>query len=151
MATGEGWLFHLGPDLPQDTDPAMHVLVSYRPPDHSLPSVPPISLPEDNSGAELQVGESPDELGEIPPTPRPRPLYSRLHQKLIGRSLLEMTFVLHAKAHVRLIARRRGHVVAETPRFTMAKGPRRLRLRLDPNRWPSSLDLQAHAIGEKGR
>lgn len=149
VATGEGWLFHLGPDLPQDTDPAMHVLISYRPPDDSLPSVPPISLPEDNSGAEPPAEETPVPLGEIPPTRRPRPLYSRLHQRLIGNSLLEMTFVLHARAHVRLIARRKGKVVAETPRFTMAKGPRSLRLRLDPKRWPSRLDLKVHAIGKK--
>jgi hypothetical protein len=149
MATGEGWLFHLGPDLPQDTDPVLHVLVSYRPPDDSLPSVPPISLPEDNSGAELPAGEPPDELGEIPPTRRPRPLYSGLHQRLIGKSLLEMTFVLHARAHVRLLARRKGHVVAETPRLTMAKGPRSLRLRLDPERWPSRLDLEVHAVGKR--
>jgi hypothetical protein len=151
MATGEGWLFHLGPDLLQDTDPAMHVLVSYRPPDDSLPSVPPISLPEDNSGAYLSPEGAPEELGEIPPTRRPRPLYSKLHQRLIGKSLLEMTFVLHAKAHVRLIARRKGRIVAETPRFTMAKGPRSLRLRLDPQRWPSRLDLQVHAVGKGAR
>lgn len=149
MATGTGWLFHLGPGLPQDTDPAMHVLVSFRPPDNSLPSVPPISLPEDNSGAESPAEETPDELGEIPPTRRPRPLYSKLRQRVIGDSLLEMTFVLHSKAHVRLIARRKGHIVAETPRYTMAKGPRSLRLRLDPKHWPSKLELKAHAVGKK--
>lgn len=149
MATGKGWLFHLGPGLAQDTDPAMHVLVSFRPPDDSLPSVPPIAPPEDNSGAESPPGETPEQLGEIPPSPRPRPLYSGLRQRLIGKSLLEMTFVLHAKAHVRLLARRKGHIVAETPRYTMAKGPRSLRLRLDPERWPSSLDLQVHAVGKK--
>jgi hypothetical protein len=149
MATGKGWLFHLGPALSQDTDPAMHVLVSFRPPDDSLPSVPPISLPEDTSGAEPPAEElSP--IVEDPLPRRPRPLYSKLHQRVIGNSLLEMTFVLHAKAHVRLVARRKGHIVAETPRYTMAKGPRSLRLRLDPKRWPSKLELNAHAVGKKG-
>lgn len=148
MATGKGWLFHLGSSLPRDTDPAMHVLVSFRPPDNSLPSVPPISLPEDNAESESPPDETP--LEPIPSLRRPRPLYSKLHQRVIGSSLLEMTFVLHAKAHVRLIARRKGHVVAETPRYTMAKGPRWVRLRLDPKRWPSKLSLEVHAIRKKG-
>lgn len=149
MATGKGWLFHLGPGLPQDTDPALHVLISFRPPDNSLPSVPPVSLPEDDSGAEPPAEETPLEP-EIPfPKPR-RSLYSKVHSRVIGNSLLEMTFVLHAKAHVRLIARLKRHIVAETPRYTMAKGPRRLRLRLDPKRWPSKLDLQVHPIKKKG-
>ncbi len=51
MGTEHGWLFHLGPDLPQDTDPAMHALITFRPADDSLPFVPPIDLPEDDSGA----------------------------------------------------------------------------------------------------
>jgi hypothetical protein len=69
---------------------------------------------------------------------------------VIGDSLLEMTFVLHAKAHVQLIARRKGHIVAETPRYTMGKGPRRVRLRLDPKHWPSKLSLEVHPIRKKG-
>jgi hypothetical protein len=149
MATAQGWLFHLGPGLAQDTDPNLHVLVSYRPPDDSLPSVPPISLPVDDSGAETppEVGvESEEIVSERPP----RRLYSKVHQRLIGRSLLEMTFVLHARAHVRLIARRKGRVVAETPRYTMAKGPRSVRLHLDPQRWPTKIDLQVHVLHGKG-
>src|SRR5207342_3419447 len=57
MATERGWLFHRGPDLPQDTDPALHALVTFRPADASLPTVPPISLPEDNSGANPEKKE----------------------------------------------------------------------------------------------
>ncbi len=150
MATAKGWLFHLGPGLPQDADPAMHVLVSYRPPDDSLPSVPPISLPEDNSGAYLPP-EEPPVGGEFERGRRPRALLAKLHQRLLGGNVLELTFVLRARAHVRLIARRKGRVVAETPRYTMGKGHRSLRLRLDPKRWPSSLDLQVHAVGKGGR
>jgi hypothetical protein len=150
MATEKGWLFHLGPDPLPNEDPAMHVLVSSRPPDESLPSVPPISLPEDDSGAETSTGGG-EEIEEVPPFRTPHPLYSNLHQRLIGKSLLEMTFVLHSKAHVRLLARRKGHVVAETPRYTMGKGLRSVRLRLDPERWPTKLDLQVHAVKKKGK
>jgi hypothetical protein len=145
MVTSEGWIFHLGPDLPQDTDPAMHVLISYRPPDDSLPSVPPISLPEDDSGSYLP----PEETlvpGAFPPQRRRRPLVTRMRQRIVGKSVLQLRFFLHAKAHVQLLARRGGRVVAKTPRYTMAKGPRSVRLRLDPKRWPSSIDLEAHAL-----
>lgn len=147
MATEGGWLFHLGPDLPPNTDPAMHTLVSYRPPDESLPSVPPISLPEDNSGANQSTGEAPAPTEEeILPQRHSRALLTKVHQRLIGGTVLELTFVLRARARVRLVAERQRRVVAETPRYTMAKGPGSLRLRLDPKRWPTKLDIQAHAI-----
>jgi hypothetical protein len=149
MASQKGWLFHLGPSLPQDTDPAMHVLVSYRPPDNSLPVVPPIALPEDDSGAYLPPAEPPLG-GEFERERRPRALLTDVHQRLIGGNVLELTFVLRATAYVKLVAKRKGRVVAATPRYTMGKGRRSLRLRLDPKRWPSSLDLQVHAVGKKG-
>ncbi|HEX7245532.1 MAG TPA: hypothetical protein VF245_08215 [Solirubrobacterales bacterium] len=151
MATALGWLFHLGPDPSQDTDPSMHVLVSYRPPDNSLPSVPPISLPVDDSESEPPPSSELEPVEEPFGDALPRSLYSKLKQHLIGKRVLEMTFVLHVKAHVRLVARRKGDVVADTPRYTMAKGPRSVRLRLDPKRWPTKLDLQVHAVKTKGK
>lgn len=147
MATSEGWLFHLGPDLPQDTDPAMHKLIAFRPPDDSLPSVPPISLPEDISNENQPPGEE-EEPGLPFPRRRP-PLVTGVHQQIHG-TLLELRFVLHGKAHVQLIARRRGHVVAKTPRYEMGKGPHRVRLRLDPKRWPSKLDFKVQRVKKKG-
>ena len=51
---------------------------------------------------------------------------------------------------MQLLARRKGHVVAKTKRYTMAKGRHSLRLRLDPKRWPTKLDLQAHAVKGEG-
>lgn len=150
MATAQGWLFHLGSSPVPNSDPALHVLVSYRPPDNSLPSVPPISLPEDDSESEPPAPTPGEEL-EFVPTSLPHPLYSKLRQRLIGKRLLEMTFVLRQKAHVRLVARRKGSVVAQTPRYTMDRGPRSVRLRLDPKRWPTKLDLQVHAVKSKGK
>lgn len=150
MATAQGWLFHLGPDLPQDADAALHAFVSYRPPDDSLPSVPPISLPVDDSGAEPPPSVE-VEAEELAPETLPRAPYSKVKQQLIGKDLLEMTFVLHVRAHVRLIARRKGQVVAATPRYTMNKGPRSVRLRLDPKRWPTKLDLQVKPLKKGGR
>lgn len=150
MATQQGWLFHLGPGLPPNTDPAMHVLVTYRPPDASLPSVPPISLPEDDSGAYAEHQE--ETLLSLLEEPLPRrrpPLLSKLRQKVVNGTTLELTFVLRAAARVRLVAKRKGQVVAKTRRYTMDKGKRSLRLRLDPKRWPTKLDLQVHPAGKR--
>ena len=114
--------------------------------------MPLISLPEDNSGAySSPEGATASNEEEALPPRHSEPLLTKVHQRLIGRTVLEMTFVLRAKAHVRLVAERQRRVVAETPRYTMAKGPRSLRLRLDPKRWPTKLDIQAHPIkGAKG-
>ena len=76
MATQLGWLFHLGPDPEPNHDPAMHAgVITVRPRDDSLPVVPPISLPEDDSGAEAKAGvseqeEPPPEFEELPPQRR---------------------------------------------------------------------------------
>jgi hypothetical protein len=146
MATEGGWLFHLGPDLPPNTDPAMHTLVTFRPPDASLPVEPPVELPEDNSGANAEEKkEAPPEIVEEPPKRRP-PLYAKAKTRLLGGNVLELTFLLRAKSHVRLLAKRGGRVVAATKRYTMARGRRSLRLHLDPKRWPTKLDLQVKPV-----
>jgi hypothetical protein len=151
MATEDGWLFHLGPDPARNEDPILHALVTYRPPDASLPSVPPTSLPEDDSGAPSgspSGEESPEIQTEQLPKRRP-PIFSGLQQKVIGGHVLELSFVLRVKAHVQLLAKRKAQVVAKTKRYTMAKGRRSVRLRLDPKRWPTKLDLQVHAIQKR--
>lgn len=151
MATEGGWLFHLGPDPARNVDPILHALVTYRPPDASLPSVPPTSLPEDDSGSPSgspSGEETPEILTEQLPKRRP-PIFSGLQQKVVGGHLLELSFVLRVKAHVQLLAKRKAQVVAKTKRYTMAKGRRSLRLRLDPRRWPTKLDLQVHAIQKR--
>jgi hypothetical protein len=148
-ATQKGWLFHLGPDLPEESDPALHALVTYRPPDASLPSVPSTSLPEDDSGANAGGDAPAAEIAEEP-LPKRRPaLLTGLHQRVLAGHILELTFVLHARARVRLLAKRGASVVAKTRRYTLAKGKRQLRLPLDPKRWPTKLDLQVHAVKGK--
>lgn len=155
MATTAGWLFHLGPSLPRDEDPAMHALIEFRPPDDSLPAVPPISLPEDDSGASGSPFEyTPKSEAEVKgggKRPRAPKLLVGLHQRVIGGRLLELTFVLKSKAHVQLLARRKGQVVAKTPRLTLGVGHQSLRLRLDPKRWPTKLDLKVHPLKQRGK
>jgi hypothetical protein len=147
MATEKGWLFHLGPDPAPNNDPAMHTLITSRPRDPSLPSELPTELPEDNSGAES--GKGGGETPALEPFPEERPpgrLLTGLHQKLIDKTLLVLTFDLHGRAHVQLRAKHGKKVVAKTPRYTMKKGHQKISLRLDPKHWPTHLDLEAHPI-----
>lgn len=152
MATEFGWLFHLGPTPTPNTDSALHgPVITVRPRDNSLPVVPPVGLPEDDSGAEAKGKTSEQE--ELPPEfeeplPQRRPaLVSKIDQHLVHGTILELTFTLRAKAHVQLLARREGRVVAKTKRYTLSRGRHSLRLPLDPKRWPTKLDLRAHRAG----
>lgn len=153
MATERGWLFHLGPDLEQDTDPALHVLVTFRPPDASLPSLPPAGTIEDDSGRGSPFERSEETLESNPedPSKLPKPLLSKVKQKVVDGHILELTFTLTARAHVQLIARRAGKVIGKTKRMTLDKGRRHLRLSLDPKHWPTKLDLEVHAAKGKGK
>jgi hypothetical protein len=152
MATERGWLFHLGPDPAPNADPEMHgPVITVRPPDDSVPVVSPVSLPEDNSGAdgERKTSEQEEVPSQLEELPHRRPaLVSAVKQRLLHGTILELSFLLRVKAHVQLLAKRGGSVVAKTKRYTMAKGHRSLRLTLDPERWPTKLDLQAHALKE---
>jgi hypothetical protein len=152
LATTQGWLFHLAPPgertLPKDEDPNFKGLITYRPPDQGLPQVAPDAPPPDTSGL---VEEAPS-LGSIPESKGPAesmvtlPLLTHLHSRIIKGNTLELRFHLAVKARLRLIAKRRRQVVAATPTVTFQAGNRRLRLRLDPRRWPTSLKLQEHPL-----
>jgi hypothetical protein len=145
LATTKGWLFHLGESLPQDTDPAMHVLITSRPNDNSTRTFVPGGLPEDNSG-EVEASKGFEEPGreKFQTVHKPRPLVGKVHQRILGKRTLQLSFVLHARAHVQLVAKYRHKVVAKTPRLTLAKGHHLLRLRLNPKRWPTGLNFRVH-------
>jgi hypothetical protein len=150
MTTEDGWLFHLGGSLPQDTDPAMHALITVRPADASTRSLVPAGLPPDDSGereaAKVPIGEALEKF----PTSHPRKaIVYDVHQVLVGKRTLRLTFKLRATAHVQLKARYHGKIVAKTPRLTLKKGPHRLQLKLDPKRWPTGIDFKVHPV--KGR
>jgi hypothetical protein len=147
MATKSGWLFHLGPALPRDPDPLLHTLVTFRPLDPSVPSVPPIALPVDDSGASTEAERSPLVEGGAEPLPKRTPAkYGQVKSRLLRHNVLELTFVLRVRARVQLRAERKGEVVAKTPRYTLGRGPQKLRLRLNPKRWPTKLDLDVHEV-----
>lgn len=153
MATSKGWLFHLGGPPPQDTDPAMHQLITFRPcgeTDQTCPSGVETGLPEDNSGSEVEAPESPSlELEKLPHHRKPRALVAKVSQKMLDGTLLQLAFTLRARAHVQLLAKRHKRVVAKTPKLTLGRGRHKLRLRLDPKLWPTKLDFEVHVAGSK--
>jgi hypothetical protein len=147
LATERGWLYHLGGPLPRDEDPALVGPITVRPSDDSTPPLPPVELPEDDSGVQAQQRALPPlEIAPepLPHRPRPKPLISKVKQKVIGGRVLQLSFRLFSPASVRLIARRGKKVVASTAKLTLASGPHKLRLRLDPKRWPNHLDFEVH-------
>jgi hypothetical protein len=145
MVTETGWLFHLGGPLPQDTDPAMHVLITFRPEDASSRKFVPPGLPEDNSGEkEAARSKGVEAAAPFPETRHRKNIVYGVHQKIVGKRTLELSFKLRARAHVQLRARFHGKVVAKTARLTLGKGPHQLHLKLDPARWPTGLDFKVH-------
>jgi hypothetical protein len=154
LATTQGWLFHLSTEserrLPEDPDPAFANLITYRPPDEGLPQVLPDAPPADDSGL---LGEPPTLSVPLPQPPTSSlestttvALLSHIRTRLVHGSTLELRFHLAVKARLRLLAKRRGHLVASTSMRTLAAGNRQLLLRLDPRRWPTKLALQSHAL-----
>jgi hypothetical protein len=150
VASSEGWLFHLGGDQPEDDDPYFQKLITYRPPDASIPFVAPESFPEDNSG------DNPPPL-PAPPTPPPPPkppamareaLFSHVKARLIGHTTLALTFTLATKSQVKLLALRKRRIVARTGRYTLGGGSHTLKLRLHRDAWPTKLQLRVKAIGK---
>jgi hypothetical protein len=151
LVTTQGWLFHLAPEgertLPRDEDANFNGPITFRPPDQGLPQIPPDAPPADTSGL---VEEQPS-LKTVPETKNTEakvelPLLSHVTSKLIHGSTLQLSFHLAVKARVRLIAKRHGKTVAQTPRRTLGAGKHVLTLALDPRRWPTKLDLQTHAL-----
>ena len=148
MATQAGWLFHLGGSLPRDDAPAMHQLITNRPPDAATPPQPPDNLPTDDSGIAPPVFDQQPPIGFAPPVQQPKTakaekLVTGVKQRVVKRTMLELRFTLTAKAHVQLVASRRKVVVARTKRATLGKGKHVLRLRLSAKHWPTKLDLRA--------
>ncbi len=156
MTTTRGWLFHLAPEgeasLPEDTDPAMAGLITFRPADEGLPQVAPDAPPADDSGLPGEVPALAGVLAEAtPPATESRvavPLLSHVRTRLVHETMLQVSFHLAVKARVRLLARRRKQLVAATALRTLAAGNRSLTLKLDRRRWPTKLDLQTHALAK---
>jgi hypothetical protein len=150
LATDRGWLFHYttGSELEEDSDPNFANVITYRPADAGVPELPADEPPPDDSLANQEPPPPPP-----PPTPvaTPQvlatgPVIENLRSHVVHGDTLELSFKLVAEAHVQLLAKRNGHVVAKTARKTLKAGQHKLLLHLDPHRWPKKLDLEAKPL-----
>ena len=153
MATSHGWLFHLAAasarTVPRNRDPNFEHPISYRPPDQGLPQVAQDAPPADTSGLHERGVAEIASIAEAKARPENKvtlPLLSRVHSRLIKGSELELSFHLSVKARVRLLAKRRGKVIAATAMHQFKAGSRKLLLQLDPRHWPTKLSLQTKAL-----
>lgn len=154
MATTAGWLYHLAPEgermLPANEITGFRKVIAFRPPDLGLPQVVADAPPPDTSGLSEEIPQQTDVQGEESHAANNSkvqlPLLSHLHSKLVHGSTLALSFHLAVKARVRLLAKRHGRVVAQTPTRTLKAGSRVLLLRLNPRSWPTKLSLKTHAL-----
>jgi len=154
LATDKGWLFHLTEDeqepqradgYQEDTDPSFAGVIAYRPLDPSVPQLPPIEPPPDDSLANQLI--APPVLPQSPTTQTSgavtEPAIENVHSRLVHRYTLELQFKVTVKTRVQFLALRHGKTVARTRRQTFAAGRRKLMLTLDPHHWPTKINLNA--------
>jgi hypothetical protein len=164
MATTNGWLFHLTDGIPltPDRDPFFDGedgVITYRPPDNSVPEIDPNLPPTDDSLINQQTAEAAKSTptanggsaGASAPARTPaEPLLKKLKNKLVHRRTLVISFTLTAPAHVRLIGRRKGRIVASTPAKLLKPGHHTIALTLDPRAWPTSIQFHATPVSTSG-
>ncbi|HEV7943653.1 MAG TPA: hypothetical protein VGP17_12740 [Solirubrobacteraceae bacterium] len=153
MATDEGWLFHLSEGMPEapDKDPMFDGedgVIKSRPGDGGQATVyVKGEAAEDDSLANQQVirveAESSKPQAKHVRKSKPRKLVKHVKSRLLDHRTLVISFMLTAKAHVQLIARRESAVVAQTPRESLRPGAHTLSLTLSPERWPTKLQFEA--------
>lgn len=148
MATTQGWLFHLGGEYPQDTDPNFAHLITYRPPDAGVPVIYPDAPPVDDSLANQQPAVEPSAPAtQTPPVrataKKPKQLVSHVKSKFLHDRVLVISFTLSADAHVQLVGREKSKVVASTRRKLLRPGHHELSLTLNPAHWPTKLQFKA--------
>jgi hypothetical protein len=170
LATTSGWLFHYtdGTQLAQDTDPNFQTVISNRPADAATPQTYSDTDPGDDSLANQQTVTTPTTTTVVTikrGKKKVEALVTAVHTRMVGRrkTTLELTFTLHARAHIQLLAehvtrtgkgrhaRTRIKVVALTKRRTLKKGRRSLELVLSVRKWPNKLDLKATPVSTKGK
>jgi len=151
-----GWLFHLtgGAPVAPNTDPLFDgedPTIAYRPRDGGVLVVYPDGFAEDDSLINQQpppASTAPnEELAPASKAKKAKPLVKRIKSAFLHHRVLVISFTLTARAHVQLIARDKGRIVAKTRDELLRAGSNRLSLTLDPARWPTKLQFEAKPIG----
>ncbi|MGA9875057.1 MAG: hypothetical protein WBQ21_04540 [Solirubrobacteraceae bacterium] len=158
-ASESGWLFHLsdGAQEEPDSDPffdGADGVIENRPHDAGLPIIYPYVPPVDDSLANQQqvppLAPPTEPTTQTVKTKKGKRLVKDVKSKLLHHRTLVISFMLTASAHVQLIARRHGKIVAKTPRKELRGGRHALSLALDPQSWPTKLQFEAKPIGASG-
>lgn len=150
LATTRGALFHLteagAPALAPDSASAFDgAPITFRPADEGL------AQQEGSGEAEGEEPETraPSVAVSREPTETYRvavAAYTNARTRLLRGDVLELSFKLAVRSRVGLIARRRGKVVARSATRVLKGGRRSVRVRLDPRRWPTALELAVHPL-----
>ncbi|HVY77394.1 MAG TPA: hypothetical protein VG898_02700 [Solirubrobacterales bacterium] len=147
MVTWGGWLFHYGDGSPEavDTDPNFQGTIVFRPNEAAEQFIPD-ALPEDDSQLfappPLETGKEEGRKAKVRRLP---PLLRNIHSELHGLRLV-VTFVVTRRARVQLLAKRRGRVVARTPRRVLSPGHRALSLQLSRREYPTGLAFRTKEV-----
>jgi hypothetical protein len=154
LVTQAGWLFHYtdGTRPPRDTEPAFQSLITFRPNESAeqfVPDAPPVD--DSQLFAPPPVSVEPEPEAPAPQVKRLKALLQNVKSKRKGLTLV-VSFRLVRKARVQLVARRKGKVVAKTPRRTMRPGRHSLQLELSRKRWPTALKFATKelTLGDSG-
>jgi hypothetical protein len=147
LVTWAGWLFHYsdGTPLAVDSDSAFQGTIEFRP-NESAEQFIPDRLPIDDSQL-----FAPPPLPLVEEKPRPGrvrrlpPLLTRVKSQLHGLRLT-VTFTLTRRARVRILAKRGGRTVAQSPARVLAPGRRSLSLQLSRERYPTALAFKAKEV-----
>lgn len=141
--TTAGWLFHLtdGRRRERNTDPAFASLIDFRPNEAVAQSVSDAPPADDSQLFAPPPVELVTQTQSTAATPRRlAALLTRVTKPKVSRKLvLRLSFTMRRTGRVRLQARRRGRVVAQTPLRRLRPGRHTLRLKLTRKRYPDAL------------
>lgn len=153
MVTWAGWIFRYsdGAPLSLDTEPSFQGTIEFRP-NESAEQFIPDRLPVDDSQlfASPPLEPNPNAPARGGKVRRLPPLLRNIDSQLRGLVLV-VRFTVTRKAKVALLAKRGGQTVARTPRRIFSPGRRQLTLRLDRDRYPTSLAFRASAVKKGAR
>jgi hypothetical protein len=148
MATSAGWIFHYtdGTVLPEDTDPYWSGTITQRP-NESVAQFVPNAPPPDDSQLFAPPPVAIEQAASVE-TPTPEVIPALLQDIRVTRHGLTVTvsFELAGLADVQLVAKRRGEVVAKTPKERLKAGKHALKLSLTVKRWPTGLSFKTKAL-----
>ncbi|MFY9489010.1 MAG: hypothetical protein WAP35_10000 [Solirubrobacterales bacterium] len=133
--------------LPIDINPAMTTTVTFRPNEVAEQAISD-SPPVDDSLLFAPPPDAADQGLAAPPGKPLKPAVRSVRSKLKGRVLI-LKFRVIRPARLRVVARRKGRVVASAKTRLLKPGKHSVKLRLNVKRWPTRLSMKVTEPGEQ--